>query len=141
MKRRLRDESGQSLITGVIVIGALLIPLLFLIPLFARIELAHLAAEQTARDAARSAALVPTASAAHDASEAALARARERDTPGSLAVSVSGEWERGAILRTDARSTVTIGRLPGLGRSGKVTVRAHARAPVDRYRSLARSGR
>ena len=141
MKRRLRDESGQSLITGVIVIGALLIPLLFLIPLFARVELAHLAAEQTARDAARSAALAPTASAAHDAAEAALLRARARDTPGSLDVSISGEWERGAILRADARSTVTIGRLPGLGRIGKVTVRAHARAPVDQYRSLARSGR
>lgn len=141
MKRRLRDESGSSLITGIIVIGALLIPLLFLIPLFARVELAHLATEQAARDAVRSAALAPNAATAHDAAEAALARAHARGMPGSLAVTVSGEWERGSVLRADARSTVTLGRLPGLGRIGKVTVRAHARAPVDRYRSLDRTGR
>jgi hypothetical protein len=133
--RQLCDESGQGLITGVIVIGALLVPLLFIIPLFARVELAHLAAEQTARDAVRSAVEAPDPDHAHAAADQALARGHARDHA-PLDLTLSGDWHRGSVLRADARATVSLGRLPGLGRIGHVTVRADARAPIDRYRSL-----
>lgn len=136
LRRRLRDETGSSLITGLLVIGALMVPVLFLVPLFAPVELAHLAAEQAARDAVRSAAQAPDLDRASAAVDLAADRARADDgTP--IRVSLSGEWRRGSVLQADARTTVTIGRLPGLGRFGRVTVEARARAPLDQYRSLA----
>jgi hypothetical protein len=136
LRRRVSDESGSSLITGVLVIGALMVPVLFLVPLFARVELAHLAAEQTARDAVRSAAQAPDLDRANSAVDLAAARARG-DGRAPVRVSLSGEWRRGSVLQATARTTVTIGRLPGLGRFGRVTVQARARAPLDQYRSLA----
>ena len=47
---RLRSERGQALISGLILLAGVLIPLLFLVPLFARVEQGRLAAEQPARD-------------------------------------------------------------------------------------------
>lgn len=135
LRRRLRDEAGSSLLTGAVVIGGLMVPVLFLVLLFARVELAHLAAEQTARDAVRSAAQAPDFDRASAAVDLAAARARTIDgTP--VRVSLSGEWQRGSVLQADARTTVSLGRLPGLGRFGRVTVHARARAPLDSYRSL-----
>lgn len=130
--RRIREEeSGSSLVTGLLLIGALLIPLLFIVPLFARVETARLAVEQAARDAVRSAAQAPTADLAHEAAERAEARAS-----GDVSLTLSGDWRRGGVLRADARTTVALGELPGLGRVGRVTVRARARAPIDAYRSM-----
>jgi hypothetical protein len=130
--RRIRDEeAGSSLITGLLVIGALLVPLLFVVPLFARVEMAHLTAEQVARDAVRSAVQAPTADLAQAAADRARARAH-----GLISLSLSGDWRRGGVLRADARTTVSFGTLPGLGRIGRVMVSAHARGPIDAYRSL-----
>lgn len=136
LRRRLSDEAGSSLITGVVVIGGLMVPVLFLVLLFARVELAHLAAEQAARDAVRSAAQAPDLDRASAAVDLAAARARTIDGA-PVRVSLSGEWQRGSVLQADARTTVSLGRLPGLGRFGRVTVHARARAPLDSYRSLA----
>jgi hypothetical protein len=136
IRRRLHDETGSSLITGTIVIGALMVPILFLVLLFARVELAHLAAEQAARDAVRSAAQAPDQEGASAAVDLAAARAPTVDGA-PVRVALSGEWQRGSVLQADARTTVAIGRLPGLGRFGRVTVEARARTPLDQYRSLA----
>ena len=50
---KLRDESGEGLITGLIILAGILIPLMFIVPLFGRIETARLAVEQAARDGVR----------------------------------------------------------------------------------------
>ena len=42
---RLRAESGQALISGLLLLAGVLIPLLFLVPLFARVEQGRLATE------------------------------------------------------------------------------------------------
>ncbi len=49
VRRRLRDERGQGLISALILLAGVLLPLLFLVPLFARLEQGRLAAEQAAR--------------------------------------------------------------------------------------------
>lgn len=136
--RRLRDESGTGIITGVLLVGGLLVAVLFLIPLFARVEMAQMTAEQAVRDAVRSAVEAPTADTVQAAADDALSRARAgaRDP---LDLTLSGDWQRGGVLRADAQATVSIGRLPGLGRIGRISLRAHARAPIDRYRSLSTS--
>jgi hypothetical protein len=59
VRRRLRDEKGQGLISALILLAGVLVPLLFLVPLFARLEQGRLAAEQAARDAVRAAVEAP----------------------------------------------------------------------------------
>jgi hypothetical protein len=76
LSRRLRSERGEGLIAGLLLIAGVLVPLMFIVPLFGRIESAHLAAQQTARDAVRSAALAPDDAHAHAAAQAAVAVAR-----------------------------------------------------------------
>ena len=76
LRRRLHEEKGQGLISGLILLAGVLLPLLFLVPLFARLEQGRLVAEQAARDAARAAVEAPNANAAQTAAADALARAR-----------------------------------------------------------------
>jgi len=72
---RLGDERGEAaIISGVLLLAAVLIPLMFLVPLYARIELAQVDGQQAARDAVQSAVQAPNASAAHAAASEALAR-------------------------------------------------------------------
>lgn len=132
---RLRYEQGQGLISSLLLLGGVLIPLLFLVPLFARLELARLAADQAARDAARSAVRAPGAAEAEAAAQAAVARARG-ETGIPLRLSLGGQFARGGVLRADVSARVTFGSLPVLGSFGTVVVRGDASAPVDRYRSL-----
>ena len=73
---RARREDGQALVSALILLAGVLIPLLFLVPLFARVEQGRLAAEQAARDAVRSAVQAPSASAAQVAATAAIDRAQ-----------------------------------------------------------------
>jgi hypothetical protein len=132
---RLRCERGQGLVSSLLLLAGVLIPLLFLVPLFARLELARLAADQAARDAARSAVQAPGPAEAEAAAHAAVARA-QGETGVPLRLALGGEFGRGGVLRADVTARVAIGRLPVLGSFGTVVVRGDARAPVDRYRSL-----
>ena len=132
---RIRSESGQALISGLILLAGVLIPLMFLVPLFARVEQGRLAAEQAARDAVRAAVQSPSATAAKSAAEAAVARARTQ-TGEPLELTLEGEFGRGSVLRVRVRTEVDLTRIPLFGPIGTVEVSGDAAAPVDRYRSF-----
>lgn len=130
-----RAEEGQALISGLLLLAAVLVPLLFLVPLFARVEQGRLAAEQAARDAVRAAVQAPSPTAAEAAAEAAVTRAREQ-TGQPLELTLEGAFDRGSVLRARVRSEVDLARIPLFGPIGTVEVSGDAAAPVDRYRSL-----
>jgi len=132
---RVRSESGQALISGLILLAGVLIPVLFLVPLFARVEQGRLAAEQAARDAVRAAVQSPSSTAAEAAAEAAVARARAQ-TGEPLQLTLEGEFARASTLRAHVRTKVALARIPLFGSIGTVAVTGDAAAPVDRYRSL-----
>jgi hypothetical protein len=132
---RARAEDGQALISGLMLLAGVLIPLLFLVPLFARVEQGRLAAEQAARDAVRAAVQSPSATAAEDAAQHAVARARTQ-TGEPLELALEGEFARGGVLRARVRSEVALASIPFFGSIGNVEVSGDAAAPVDRYRSL-----
>jgi len=132
---RLRSESGQALISSLILLTGVLLPLLFLVPLFARVEQGRLAAEQAARDAVRAAVQAPSASAAQTAAEAAVVRARAQ-TGEPLEMTVEGEFGRGSVVRAHVRTQVALASIPLFGAIGSVQLSGDAAAPVDRYRSL-----
>lgn len=132
---RLRSESGQALISGLILLAGVLIPLLFLVPLFARVEQGRLAVEQAARDAVRAAVQAPSPTAAQAAAEAAVARGRAQ-TGEPLELTLEGEFARGSVLRARVRTEVDLASIPVFGSIGTVEVSGDAAAPVDRYRSL-----
>ena len=132
---RTRAEEGQALVSGLLLLAAVLLPLLFLVPLFARVEQGRLAAEQAARDAVRAAVQAPSSTAAEAAAEAAVARAREQ-TGQPLELVLEGAFARGSVLRARVRSEVDLARIPLFGPIGTVEVSGDAAAPVDRYRSL-----
>jgi hypothetical protein len=131
---RLRSESGQALISGLILLAGVLIPVLFLVPLFARVEQGRLAAEQAARDAVRAAVQSPSPTAAEAAAEEAVARARVQT--GEPLLTLEGEFARASTLRAHVRTKVALARIPLFGSIGTVAVTGDAAAPVDRYRSL-----
>jgi hypothetical protein len=135
----LREERGDGLITGLILTAGVLVPLMFIVPLFARIESAHLAVQQAARDAVRSATLAPDAGQAQAAAQSAAAAARAQ-TGQPISLTLSGQFARGSVLTADARASVALASLPGLGSFGTITVTGRASAPVDRYRSLLPQG-
>lgn len=132
---RFREERGQALISGLILLAGVLLPLLFLVPLFARVEQGRLAAEQAARDAVRAAVESPSPTAAEAAARAAVARARAQ-TGEQLELSLDGQFARGSVLRAHVRGEVALASLPLFGSIGSVEVNGRAAAPVDRYRSL-----
>jgi hypothetical protein len=132
---RVRSESGQALISSLILLTGILIPLLFLVPLFARVEQGRLAAEQAARDAVRAAVQSPSSTAAQVSAEAAVARARAQ-TGEELQLRLEGEFARASVLRARVRTEVDLARIPLFGSIGTVEVSGDAAAPVDRYRSL-----
>ncbi|MGH2948616.1 MAG: hypothetical protein ACRDPC_20560 [Solirubrobacteraceae bacterium] len=132
---RLRSDTGEGLITGLMLISGVLVPLLFIVPLFGRIETAHLAAQQAARDAVRSATLAPDAADAHAAARSAVSAARAQ-TGVRLNVTLGGRFARGSTLTASTSASVDLGTIPGLGGFGTIIVRGRASAPIDRYRSL-----
>ena len=138
--RRLDSERGEaSIVSGLLLLAGVLIPLMFLIPLFARIELAQVDAQQAARDAIRSAVQAPNPAAAHAAAAAALAREQVGDrTP--LSLSLTGTFARGQTMSAQVTTSVALGALPVLGDFGTVTIHARASAPIDRYRSILQGG-
>jgi hypothetical protein len=135
---RVRSESGEGLITGLMLMAGVLVPLMFVVVLFGRIETAHLAAQQAARDAVRSAALAPDAAHARAAAQSAVTAARAQ-TGVPLTLSLAGDFTRGSTMTARTSATVALGTLPGLGGFGTITVRGRASAPIDRYRSLPQS--
>lgn len=138
--RRLSEERGEaSMVSALLLFVGVLIPLMFLIPLFARIELAQVDAQQAARDAVRSAVLAPDATGAHAAASASLARERSGSrTP--LSLRLSGTFTRGQSMTATVATSVPLGTLPLLGHFGTITIHARASAPIDSYRSILQEG-
>ena len=135
----LRDESGEGLISGLILLAGVLLPLMFLIAIFGRLETARLAAQQAARDAVRSAVQAPTPDQASTSAQEALARARARGSA-RLQLVLDGQFEPGKVMTAHVSTRVALGEIPLLGNIGTVTVRGTASAPVDRYRSILKAG-
>ena len=139
IRRRLGDERGQGLVSALVLLAGVLLPLLFLVPLFARLEQGRLAAEQAARDAVRAAVEAPNAHAAQVAAGDALARARAQ-TGEPLQLELQGQFARGGVLTAHVHTRVALASLPLFGRFGTITIDGRASAPVDRYRSLLSGG-
>jgi hypothetical protein len=129
---RLRSDTGEGLITGLVLIAGVLVALMFIVPLFGRIETAHLAAQQAARDAVRSATLAPDETRAHAAAHGAVSAARAQ-TGVPLKLALAGRFARCSTLTASTTATVALGSLPGLGDVGTITVHGRASAPIDRY--------
>lgn len=127
------------MVSGLLLLVGVLIPLMFLIGLYARIELAQVDSQQAARDAVRSAVLAPDASQANAAASEAVARERSADGV-PLSLSLTGTYARGQVMSAQVTVQVPIGTLPLLGHFGTITVHGQASAPVDRYRSLLEGG-
>jgi hypothetical protein len=139
VRHRLGDESGEGLITGLIILAGVLIPLMFLMPLFARIELAQVDAQQAARDSVRSAVEAPDASAARAAATSAFSR-EQAGTRTPMTLSLNGTYARGQVMSAIVTARVPLGSLPVIGHFGTIIVRGQAHAPVDRYRSILEPG-
>ncbi len=134
---RLSGEQGEGIVSALILLAGVLLPLLYLVALFGRVEQGRLAVPGQAGAGGRSSAAVeaPTAAAAQAAAEQQLAD-EQVETHAPLRLELGGSFERGAVLEADVSGEITIGALPLLGDFGTITVHADARAPVDRYRSL-----
>jgi hypothetical protein len=139
LRWRLHPEDGQGLVSALLLLAGVLLPLLFLVPLFARLEQGRLAAEQAARDAVRAAVEAPNPSAAQTAADNALARAQAQ-TGEPLRLELDGTFSRGGVLTARVHTNVPLASLPFIGRFGTVELGGHASAPVDRYRSLLTGG-
>jgi hypothetical protein len=135
LARQLRREDGQGIISGLLLLGGVLLPLMFLVPLFARIEQGKLAAAQAARDAVRAAVEAPSPEQAQQAAEQALQR-EQSQTSIPIQLQLDGAFGRGQVLQAQASAQVALASIPLFGRLGTVTVHSQAAAPVDSYRSL-----
>jgi hypothetical protein len=132
---RLRRQEGQGIVQALLLLAGVLLPLMFLVALFGRIEQGRLAAAQTARDAVRAASQAPSQTAAEQAADDALIRAQQQ-TGLPLSINLQGELQRGATLTANTTVTVSLADMPFFGQFGTVTIHGHARTPVDQYRSL-----
>jgi multidrug efflux pump subunit AcrA (membrane-fusion protein) len=135
LARRLRREEGQGIVQALLLLAGVLLPLMFLVALFGRIEQGRLAAEQSARDAVRAASQAASEPAAEQAANDALARAQQQSGL-PLSLDLQGELQRGATLTATTSVEVTLADLPFFGQLGTITIHGQARAPVDQYRSL-----
>ena len=128
-------ERGEGMVAALLLLAGALLPLLFLLSLFARLEQARLAASQAASASVRAAVLAPSAQAAQSDAQAELAAA-QAETTAVLALRLTGSFARGGVLSAEVSAEVPIGVLPFLGALGMITLEAGARAPVDAYRSF-----
>jgi hypothetical protein len=136
----LREESGEGLISGLILLAGVMLPLMFLIAVFGRLEIARLAAQQAARDAVRSAVEAPTAGQARSSAQAAVEHGSGTQAGGRLRLALAGTFEPGDVMTADVTTSVPVGTIPLIGTIGTVTVSGRASAPVDRYRSILAAG-
>jgi hypothetical protein len=142
MRRRarlLRDEAGAGLISGLILLVGVMLPLMFLIAVFGRLEIARLATQQAARDAVRSAVEAPTPAQATASAQAAVDRAGGAHGA-RLRLALEGTFQPGEVMTADVTTRVPVGAIPLIGTFGTITVSGHASAPVDRYRSILTTG-
>jgi Flp pilus assembly protein TadG len=131
----LRREEGVGIISALFLLVGVLLPLMFLVAVFGRIEQGRLAAQQTAQDAVRAATQAPTQTQADQAVQSALARARQQSGL-PLSIQLHGVLERGSTLTAQTTVDVSLASVPFFGELGTVTIRGSAQAVVDQYRSL-----
>jgi hypothetical protein len=136
---RLHREEGQGIVSSLLLLAGVLLPLMFLVPLFARLEQGRLAAAQAARDAVRSAVEAPSPDQAQQAAEQALAR-EQSQTGIPLTLRLEGAFARGSVLRAQTTAQVELASIPLFGPLGTITIHSQAAAPVDSYRSLLTEG-
>jgi hypothetical protein len=136
LRHQLAGERGEAaILSGILILAGVLVPLMLLVALYARVELAAVDAQQAAHSAVRSAVEAHDPAAANTAANAAVARERA-GTGLPLTLTLTGTFARGEAMSANVSTNVPIGTLPLLGHFGTITVHAHASAPVDRYRSL-----
>jgi Flp pilus assembly protein TadG len=134
--QKLRREEGElGMVSALLLLAGVLLPIMFIVVAFARIENGRLAASQAARDAVRAAVEAPTASDAQLAADEAIARAQAQ-TGVSLQLQLDGTFARGAVLQAQTSAQIGLASLPFIGQLGTITVHGNADAPVDTYRSL-----
>ncbi len=134
--QKLRREDGElGLVSALLLLSGVLLPIMFIVVAFARIESGRLAAAQAARDAARAAVQAPTAADAQQAAADAITRA-EVQSRVPLQLQLHGTFARGAVLRAQTSAQIGLASLPFIGRLGTITVHGSAAAPVDTFRSL-----
>jgi hypothetical protein len=134
--RKLRREEGElGLVSALLLLAGVLLPIMFIVVAFARIENGRLAAAQAARDAVRSAVEAPTATEAQQAADDAIARA-QLQTGVPLQLQLAGTFARGAVLHAETTAQIALASVPFIGRLGTITVHGSAAAPIDTYRSL-----
>jgi hypothetical protein len=133
--RQLRREEGElGLVSALLLLAGVLLPIMFIVVAFARIENGRLAAAQAARDAVRAAVEAPTATGAQQAADEAIARAEMQSVP--LQLQLDGTFARGAVVHAQTSAQIDLASLPFIGQLGTITVHGSAAAPVDAYRSL-----
>ncbi|HET8892917.1 MAG TPA: hypothetical protein VFM96_02315 [Gaiellaceae bacterium] len=134
--RDLRGEEGElGLVSALLLLAGVLLPIMFIVVAFARIENGRLAAAQAARDAVRAAVEAPTATGAQQAADDAIARA-EMQSGVPLQLQLDGTFARGAVVHAQTSAQIDLASLPFIGQLGTITVHGSAAAPVDTYRSL-----
>jgi hypothetical protein len=134
--QKLRREEGElGMVSALLLLAGVLLPIMFIVVAFARIENGRLAAAQAARDAVRAAVEAPTASDAQQAADQAIARAQTQ-TGVPLRLELGGTFARGAVLQAQTSAQIALASVPFIGRLGTITVHGSAAAPVDTYRSL-----
>ena len=134
--RQLRREEGElGLVSALLLLAGVLLPIMFIVVAFARIENGRLAAAQAARDAVRAAVEAPTPTGAQQAANDAIARAQTQ-TGVPLQLQLQGTFARGAVLQAETSAQIGLASLPFIGQLGTITVHGTAAAPVDTYRSL-----
>ena len=134
--RKLRREEGElGIVSALLLLAGVLLPIMFIVVAFARIENGRLAAAQAARDAVRAAVEAPTATGAQQAADDAIARA-EMQSGVPLQLQLDGTFARGAVVRARTSAQIDLASLPFIGQLGTITVHGSAAAPVDTYRSL-----
>jgi hypothetical protein len=134
--QKLRREDGElGIVSALLLLAGVLLPIMFIVVAFARIENGRVAAAQAARDAVRSAVEAPTATDAQQAADDAIARAQmQSGVP--LQLQLDGTFARGAVLHAETTAQIGLASLPFIGQLGTITVHGSAAAPVDTYRSL-----
>jgi len=128
-------ERGEGMVSALLLLAGALLPLLFLIVLFGRIEQAKLVVTQAASASVRAAVLAPSEPAAQAAAAEELAAAQAQSAA-SLSLRLAGSFSRGGLLEADVSAALPLGELPFFGAVGTITIEASARAPVDAYRSF-----
>ena len=119
----------------------MLIPLIYLVALFGRIEQGRLAVSQAAAGGGPRRRRSADRRRRAGGRRAAARRRTGTDRARRSRLELGGSFERGGVLEAEVSGQIAIGQLPLLGDFGTITVQASARAPVDQYRSLAAAGR